>query len=364
MNAPSQGNSGPMNGNTPGNEGPMNGGGRGVLRVRGLSVGFRTEDGVVSAVDRVDLEVADGEVLAVVGESGCGKSVTAMSVAGLLPRTATVSGSVELDGVELIGADKRTLRSIRGREVAYIFQEPMTSLNPVFTVGRQIGEVLRTHDRVSRSAARARSIELLRLVGIPSPERRVDDYPHQLSGGMRQRVMIAMAVACDPKVLIADEPTTALDVTIQAGILDVLRELRERLGTSIVLITHDLGVVADLADRVAVMYAGRVVETAGVDELFADPQHPYTAGLLAASPSAGRHAGSHRLNEIPGLVPVLAEQPDACTFADRCSKATDTCTTTQPQLVARKSDLSGPVVHQVACWHPVGVVRDQPVEVR
>jgi peptide/nickel transport system ATP-binding protein len=230
-------------------------------------------------------------------------------------------------------------------------------------VGRQIGEVLQTHQRVSRRAARVRAVELLRLVGIPSPERRVDDYPHQLSGGMRQRVMIAMAVACDPLVLIADEPTTALDVTIQAGILDVLRELRERLGTSIVLITHDLGVVADLADRVAVMYAGRVVETAGVDELFADPQHPYTAGLLAASPSAGRHAGSHRLTEIPGLVPVLAEQPDACTFADRCSKATQTCTTAQPQLVARKSDASGPAVHQVACWHPAGVLRDQPVEV-
>jgi peptide/nickel transport system ATP-binding protein len=343
---------------------------RGVLRVRELSVQFQTEDGPLSAVDRVDLEVRDGEVLAVVGESGCGKSVTAMSLAGLLPRTATVSGSVELDGVELIGADSMTLRSIRGREVAYIFQEPMTSLNPVFTIGRQIGEVLRIHDRVSRRAARARAVDLLRLVGIPSPERRVDDYPHQLSGGMRQRVMIAMAVACDPLVLIADEPTTALDVTIQAGILDVLRELRERLGTSIVLITHDLGVVADLADRVAVMYAGRVVETADVYELFAHPQHPYTAGLLAASPSAGRHAGSDRLNEIPGLVPVLAEQPDACTFADRCARATDTCATTQPQLLLTPlqagSSVTGSAAttHRVACWHPVGVVQDEHAEVR
>ena len=325
-----------------------------VLEVRGLTVSFRTEDGPLSAVDRVDFEVADREVLAVVGESGCGKSVTAMSLAGLLPRTATVDGSVRLAGRELVGADKKTLRSIRGREIAYIFQEPMTSLNPVFTVGTQIGEVLRIHNGMSRSAALKRSVELLKLVGIPSAERRIDDYPHQLSGGMRQRVMIAMAVACDPKVLIADEPTTALDVTIQAGILDVLRGLRERLGTSIVLITHDLGVVADLADRVAVMYAGRVVETAHVNELFAEPKHPYTAGLLAASPSAGRHAGTHRLNEIPGLVPVLAEQPNACTFADRCPRAKDTCTTEQPHLTA-----DGSPNHHVACWNPVR----EPVEV-
>ncbi|MET7283992.1 ABC transporter ATP-binding protein [Kribbella sp. NPDC005582] len=318
-----------------------------LLEVRDLSISFRTEDGRLSAVDRVGLEVGESEVLAIVGESGCGKSVTAMSLAGLLPRSARVDGSVRLDGVELIGADKRTLRSIRGREIAYIFQEPMTSLNPVFTVGDQIGEVLRTHLGASRSAARTRSIELLKLVGIPSAERRVDDYPHQLSGGMRQRVMIAMAVACDPKVLIADEPTTALDVTIQAGILDVLRGLRERLGTSIVLITHDLGVVAALADRVAVMYAGRVVETAEVHELFAHPQHPYTAGLLGASPAVGRHADTDRLDEIPGLVPVLSEQPDACTFADRCSRALATCTTSQPQLTSSE--------HGLACWNPVGV---------
>ncbi|TDD16627.1 ABC transporter ATP-binding protein [Kribbella turkmenica] len=322
-----------------------------VLEVKNLSVTFRTEDGTLSAVDRVSLEVGESEVLAVVGESGCGKSVSAMSLAGLLPRTATVAGSVKLDGIELIGADKRTLRSIRGREMAYIFQEPMTSLNPVFTVGHQIAEVLRTHIGLSRQAARDRSVELLKLVGIPSAERRVGDYPHQLSGGMRQRVMIAMAVACDPKVLIADEPTTALDVTIQAGILDVLRELRERLGTSIVLITHDLGVVADLADRVAVMYARRVVETAEVHELFSRPQHPYTAGLLGASPAAGRHAETHRLNEIPGLVPVLAEQPDACTFADRCPRALDTCTASEPNLT--------PGPHRVACWNPVR----EPVEV-
>jgi peptide/nickel transport system ATP-binding protein len=316
---------------------------RPILTLKDLSITFRTEDGPLSAVDRVSLEVGDGEVLAVVGESGCGKSVTAMSIAGLLPRTATVTGSVVLDGTELIGAGQRTLRSIRGREVAYIFQEPMTSLNPVFTVGHQIIEVLRTHIGLDRRAALARAIELLKLVGIPSAERRVGDYPHQLSGGMRQRVMIAMAVACDPKVLIADEPTTALDVTIQAGILDVLRGLRERLGTSIVLITHDLGVVADLADRVAVMYAGRVVETAEVHELFAHPRHPYTNGLLGASPAAPRYAESQRLNEIPGLVPVLTEQPDACTFADRCPRALDTCTSSQPQLTTG--------AHRVACWN-------------
>ncbi|MFK4085526.1 ABC transporter ATP-binding protein [Kribbella sp. NPDC020789] len=320
----------------------------GVLEVQDLSVSFRTEDGQVSAVDRVNLEVGASEVLAIVGESGCGKSVTAMSLAGLLPRSARVDGSVRLDGTELIGAGKRTLRSIRGREIAYIFQEPMTSLNPVFTVGDQIGEVLRTHLGAGKRAARARSVELLKLVGIPSAERRVDDYPHQLSGGMRQRVMIAMAVACDPKVLIADEPTTALDVTIQAGILDVLRGLRERLGTSVVLITHDLGVVADLADRVAVMYAGRVVETAEVHELFAHPQHPYTAGLLGASPAAGRHAETHRLAEIPGLVPVLVEQPDACTFADRCGRALETCTASQPELTRD--------AHGLACWNPVGAL--------
>jgi peptide/nickel transport system ATP-binding protein len=314
-----------------------------MLKVQELSVTFRTEDGLVSAVDRVGFEVGAGEVLAIVGESGCGKSVAAMSIAGLLPRSATVTGSVELAGVELTDADAATLRAVRGRDVAYIFQEPMTSLNPVFTVGRQIGEVLRVHERMSRREAQERAVQLLRLVGIPSPERRVRDYPHQLSGGMRQRVMIAMAVACDPKVLIADEPTTALDVTIQAGILDVIRGLRDRLGTSIVLITHDLGVVADLADRVAVMYAGRIVETAPVDELFAAPRHPYTAGLLAAYPTAG----SQRLAEIPGLVPVLAEQPDACTFADRCSRASDTCTSRRPELGL----VAG--AQRVACWHPV-----------
>ena len=230
---------------------------RPILTLKDLSITFRTEDGPLSAVDRVSLEVGDGELLAVVGESGCGKSVTAMSIAGLLPRTATVTGSVVLDGTELIGAGQRTLRSIRGREVAYIFQEPMTSLNPVFTVGHQIIEVLRTHIGLDRRAALARAIELLKLVGIPSAERRVGDYPHQLSGGMRQRVMIAMAVACDPKVLIADEPTTALDVTIQAQILDLILDLQTKLGTAVVLITHD-ATVAGYADREVALRDGEL----------------------------------------------------------------------------------------------------------
>jgi len=228
----------------------------------------------------------------------------------------------------------------------------MSSLNPVLTVGRQIGEVLQAHEGLSRRQARARAVELLALVGIPSPAQRVSNYPHQLSGGMRQRVMIAMAVACEPQVLVADEPTTALDVTVQAGILDVLRELRDRLGTSILVITHDLGVIADIADRVMVMYAGRVVERAGVDELFARPQHHYTAGLLSASPTPGRHAGTHRLQEIPGIVPVLASQPDACTFAQRCAAADNQCTSAAPALAAPGDHPALPQGHQVACWHP------------
>lgn len=322
-----------------------------VLEVRGLTVGFTGEGGHVSAVDHVDLTLGRGEIVGIVGESGCGKSVTAMSLAGLLPRSATVSGSVRLQGEELVGASPARLRAARGKEIAYIFQEPMTSLNPVLTIGRQIGEVLEVHERLSRRAARDRAVQLLTLVGIPSAAERVGQYPHQLSGGMRQRVMIAMAIACEPRVLVADEPTTALDVTVQAGILDVLRELRDRLGTTILVITHDLGVIADVADRVVVMYAGRVVEQAGVNELFARPQHHYTAGLLTASPTPGRHAGTHRLQEIPGLVPTLREQPDACTFADRCPAADDTCRTSAPPLgQAPARD----VAHRVACWHPRG----------
>jgi len=321
--------------------------GTAILEVADLSVSFKTESGNVSAVDHVSLDLAAGEIVGVVGESGCGKSVTAMSLAGLLPGSARVSGSVRLRGTELIGARENELRRVRGKEIAYIFQEPMTSLNPVLTVGRQIVEVLQVHERLSRQQAKARAIELLSLVGIPSAAKRVDNYPHQLSGGMRQRVMIAMAVACNPTVLVADEPTTALDVTVQAGILEVLRDLRDRLGTSILIITHDLGVIADIADRVVVMYAGRVVERAPVSELFAHPQHHYTTGLLNASPKPGLHAGSQRLQEIPGLVPVLTTQPDACTFADRCPAADQLCRDSAPPLEAVREP-----GHLAACWHP------------
>ncbi|HEX6682296.1 MAG TPA: ABC transporter ATP-binding protein, partial [Candidatus Limnocylindrales bacterium] len=246
-----------------------------LLDVKDLTVRFRTEDGPVLAVDEVSFEVAEREVVALVGESGCGKSVTALALTELLPRNATVTGAVELQG-------SQPSRQSRGRDIAYIFQEPMTSLNPVLTVGHQIGEVLRKHQRLHGAALKRRIIELLELVGIPLPHRRFSEYPHQLSGGMRQRVMIAMAVACRPKLLAADEPTTALDVTIQAGILDVLRNLRDEIGMSVLLITHDLGVVADIADRVVVMYAGRVIEQATVTNLFAHPTHPYTRGLLDA----------------------------------------------------------------------------------
>ncbi|MFD8870858.1 ABC transporter ATP-binding protein [Streptomyces sp. NPDC059590] len=321
-----------------------------ALSVRDLSVVFRSPGRSVHAVDGLSYDVAAGEVLAVVGESGCGKSVTSTAVMGLLPPTAEVTGSVRLGGRELVGAPDKELRDVRGKEIAMIFQEPMTSLNPVLTIGRQVREVLGRHRGMSRREARDHAVELLDLVGIPAPGRRAGDYPHQLSGGMRQRVMIAIAIACDPAVLIADEPTTALDVTVQAGILEVLRSLRERLGTAIVLITHDLGVVADIADRVLVMYAGRAVEQALVDDLFADPRHPYTRGLLGAVPVRDRTAarqGRPRLQEIPGLVPSLTEQPDRCTFQPRCAAADQQCATARPDLRPLRE------AHHAACWHPV-----------
>jgi peptide/nickel transport system ATP-binding protein len=316
-----------------------------LLEVRDLSVRFDTDEGTVHAVDRMALTLAPSEVLGIVGESGCGKSVTALSILGLLPETATVNGSVVFEGAELLGASRSQLRKIRGRKISFVFQEPMTSLNPVLRIGDQLKEALRQHLDLSRSAADARAVELLDLVHIPDPERRVQEYPHQLSGGMRQRVMIAMALACDPKILIADEPTTALDVTIQAGILDLLRELRERLGTAIILITHNLGVVADLADRVVVMYAGRKAEEAPVGELFAHPQHPYTIGLLGAVPRPGS-ARDGRLQEIPGRVPSLAELPGHCAFADRCPRADEQSWSEVPELRPVRPD------HTVACFHP------------
>jgi peptide/nickel transport system ATP-binding protein len=318
-----------------------------LLEVRDLSVRFDTDDGTVHAVDRMSLTLAPRQVLGIVGESGCGKSVTALSILGLLPTTATVTGSVLFEGRELLGAPRSQLRKIRGREISFVFQEPMTSLNPVLRVGHQIQEVLREHLALGRRAARERVVELLDLVHIPDPGRRIDEYPHQLSGGMRQRVMIAMALACDPKILIADEPTTALDVTIQAGILDLLRELRQRLGTAIVLITHNLGVVADLADRVVVMYAGRKAEEAPAEELFAHPQHPYTIGLLGAVPRAGA-ARNGRLQEIPGRVPSLAQLPPHCAFAERCPRADEQSWSSVPELRVVRPD------HAVACFHPGG----------
>jgi peptide/nickel transport system ATP-binding protein len=318
-----------------------------MLEVSELSVRFDTDDGPVHAVDRMSFELSEGEVLGIVGESGCGKSVTCMSLVRLLPETAHITGSAVFQGRDLLGLSQRALRRVRGREISFIFQEPMTSLNPVFTVGHQIGEVLERHLDLSRRKARTRAIELLELVRIPAPERRLDEYPHQLSGGMRQRVMIAIALACDPKVLVADEPTTALDVTIQAGILDLMRDIRERLGTAIILITHNLGVVADIADRVVVMYAGRKAEEAAVDELFEHPQHPYTLGLLGAVPRPYEGEGTReRLQEIPGRVPSLRELPQACAFADRCPRADDRTRSEIPQLREIRPD------HYVACFHP------------
>jgi peptide/nickel transport system ATP-binding protein len=319
-----------------------------LIEVRDLTVQFSTEDGPVLAVDAATFEVGEGEVLALVGESGCGKSVTALALTGLLPRSAAVSGEVRFtpSGLDLRQLAGRELREVRGRDIAYVFQEPMTSLNPVLTVGRQIGEVLRRHQGMRGEAARRRAADLLRMVGIPLAERRLREYPHQLSGGMRQRVMIAMAVACRPRLLVADEPTTALDVTIQAGILDVLRELRAETGTAVLLITHDLGVVADIADRVVVMYAGRTIEQARATALFAAPSHPYTRGLLDAvpNPALPREGG---LREIPGRVPVVRQAEDACTFADRCGYADDVCRSRRPELEP------GPAGHPVCCWHPL-----------
>ena len=313
-----------------------------LLDVQELSVRFDTDDGAVHAVDRLSFTLAEREVLGIVGESGCGKTVSVLSLLGLLPATARVSGRALFAGDDLLTAPARRMRDVRGREIAFVFQEPMTSLNPSFRIGNQVGEVVRRHLGLDRRAARQRAIELLDLVRIPAPAKRVDEYPHQLSGGMRQRVMIAMALACDPKILIADEPTTALDVTIQAGILDLMRDIRERLGTAIVLITHNLGVVADIADRVIVMYAGRKVEEAPVRDLYAQPQHPYTLGLLGAIP----RPGAGRLREIPGRVPSLAELPAACVFAPRCPRADELTRSQAPDLREVRPG------HHVACFHP------------
>jgi peptide/nickel transport system ATP-binding protein len=304
-----------------------------LLRVRELVASFRTDAGVLRAVDGVSFDVPRGTTVAVVGESGCGKSVTALSILRLINSPGRIeSGSVEFEGRDLLKLPERAMRDVRGKDVSMIFQEPMTSLNPVYTVGWQIVEAVRLHQKRSRREARARAVELLRLVGISEPETNVDAYPHQLSGGQRQRVMIAMALACEPKLLLADEPTTALDVTIQAQILELLRDLQQRLSMSILLITHDLGIVAENARHVVVMYAGRVVESAPVRELFAKPMHPYTLGLLRSIPRAGPHS-SRRLHAIEGLVPDLRKLPPGCRFADRCPMRIERCTREEPGLM-------------------------------
>jgi peptide/nickel transport system ATP-binding protein len=305
-----------------------------LIEIEGLRVLFHGDDGrVTHAVDSVDLAVAHGATLGLVGESGCGKSVTSLAIMGLLSKhSAEVTGSIRFDGFDLLDTPDERLRELRGNRLAMIFQEPMTSLNPSFTIGDQIMETILRHRGGSRRQARERTIELLRRVHIPSPKRRVDEYPHKLSGGMRQRVMIAMALACDPRLLIADEPTTALDVTLQAQILDLMRELKGAGGAAIILITHDLGVVAEVCNEVAVMYAGEIVERAGVDELFASPQHPYTVGLLGSIPRLDRRTA--HLATIEGMVPNMTSPPRGCRFAARCPFVEEACIEAPPPLVA------------------------------
>jgi peptide/nickel transport system ATP-binding protein len=332
-----------------------------LLRVDNLKTHFHTRDGVVRAVDGVSFEVGVGETLAIVGESGCGKSVTAMSILRLLPMPPAriAEGRIEFEGRDLLGLTEPEMRRIRGNAIAMIFQEPMTSLNPVLTIGRQIAEALVLHRGLSYADATARAIAMLRKVHIPEAEQRVTQYPHELSGGMRQRVMIAMALACGPRLLIADEPTTALDVTIQAQILELMRELRDETGSSMILITHDLGVVAEMADRVVVMYAGRKVEEARVEALFAQPRHPYTRGLLGSMPHLGDSvdATGKRLVEIPGLVPSLKDVPPGCLFAPRCPNAIERCKTAAPPLEVHAPG------HLAACWNPVTLATRTPVEI-
>jgi peptide/nickel transport system ATP-binding protein len=325
--------------------------GAAVLEVDNLQTYFYTRAGLVKAVDGVSFSLRRGETLAVVGESGCGKSVTALSVLRLVGEPGRiVGGSVRLEGRDLAQLDDNAMRDVRGNQISMIFQEPMTSLNPVMTIGRQISEALRLHQRVPKRAAAARVVEMLHLVGIPEPQQRIKDYPHQLSGGMRQRAMIAMALACNPKVLIADEPTSALDVTIQAQILELIAKLQRELGTAVILITHDLGIVAENAHRVIVMYAGRKVEEAGVDALFAGPLHPYTHGLLNSIPRLAvmrraEVAAGARLQEIPGMVPALSNLPQGCTFAPRCAFASEICRREYPAYEEKQPG------HWAACWH-------------
>ncbi len=327
-----------------------------MLDVAGLSTFFFTRRGIVRAVNDLSFSLKRGETIAIVGESGCGKSITALSIMRLIPDPPgrIVSGSVMFNGVDLTTLDEPAMRGIRGRDISMIFQEPMTSLNPVMTIGNQIGEVMRIHQGLSPSQTRDKVVEMLTLVRIPDPARRAKEYPHQLSGGMRQRAMIAMALACNPKLLIADEPTTALDVTIQAQIIDLIGDVQRRLGIAVILITHDLGLVAENAQRVIVMYAGRKVEEAPVGDLFARPRHPYTRGLMASIPQLGLMRGNvaaagERLQEIPGMVPALTDLPVGCSFAPRCSFATDECIAAFPPYEEKAPG------HWAACWHSARV---------
>jgi peptide/nickel transport system ATP-binding protein len=318
-----------------------------LLDVRGLKTHFFTDEGVVRAVDGVDLHIAKGETLGIVGESGCGKTVTALSIMKLIPMPPgrIVEGQMLYEGRDLVTLPPAQMRKVRGKEISMVFQEPMTSLNPVFTIGEQIAEAVRLHEGLGRRAAMDKTVDMLKLVHIPNPERRVKEYPHQLSGGMRQRVMIAMALSCNPKLLIADEPTTALDVTIQAQILDLLNELKSKIGMAVMLITHDMGVIAETAQRVMVMYAGKVVEEAPVKDLFKEPLHPYTQGLLRSIPRIDLAATKkQRLEAIPGVVPSLLEVPPGCRFAPRCQFVKPSYQEKEPPL---KEVRPG---HKVACW--------------
>jgi len=316
-----------------------------LLDVKNLKTQFFTQDGVVKAVDDVSFHIMPGETLGIVGESGCGKSITAMSIMRLIPSPPgkIVGGQILFDGEDVMKMSDEEVRSIRGNKIAMIFQDPMTSLNPVLTINRQISESLELHLGMSKSQSRARSVELLKMVGIPNAEERVDQYPHQFSGGMRQRVMIAMALSCNPSLLIADEPTTALDVTIQAQILDLMRNLQQEHNTALMMITHDLGVVAGMTDRIQVMYAGHVVETAPTEELFANPRHPYTIGLLNSIPRLDA-AAKAKLNPIRGLPPDLIDLPDMCPFLPRCDYAREKCEQQNPPLLEVND------VHRSACW--------------
>ncbi|MCC6695130.1 MAG: ABC transporter ATP-binding protein [Candidatus Hydrogenedentes bacterium] len=315
-----------------------------ALRVRNLKTWFKTELGEAHAVDGVSFDIPAGKTVALVGESGCGKSVTALSIMRLIaqPPGRYVDGEILLDGKNLLKLSEKEMRGIRGNEISMIFQEPMTSLNPVFRVGSQIGSAIRVHQKVSKKEARHRSIELLAKVGIPAPEERIDEYPRQMSGGMRQRVMIAMALACGPRLLIADEPTTALDVTIQAQILELLQQLQAQEGMAVLLITHDLGIVAETAEEVAIMYAGKIVEQAPVRALFASPSHPYTIGLFESLPSVQQ--GRKRLRTIPGIVPAATQFPAGCRFNPRCPHAMSVCRAQEPPLETVAPD------HRAACW--------------